>query len=212
MLQRVLRLRPLRQAGCGETEPAGGHGRGLGPRSRHPCELGPQQLEVNHHRVERILHLVREAGREAAERHELARGLSRVALLRQLLADGVEERAQVTELVVLIEVERDAELPFPEPRQSAADHVDRPQEQLREQRGDDDGDEHAGNGDVDRRPQRGVQFLTHQHRRDADANRPERRVAEHHLLAHFERAPIARVDGAELVERGALDERREIGA
>ena len=51
---------------------------------------------------------------------------------RQLRADGVEERAELAELVVLLEIEPDAELAAAEPRQPAPDHVNRPQEQLRE--------------------------------------------------------------------------------
>ena len=50
---------------------------------------------------------------------------------RQLRAHRVEERAELAELVVLIEVEPHAELAAAEPRQPAADHVDRPQQQLR---------------------------------------------------------------------------------
>ena len=36
-------------------------------------DLRPQQLEVNHHRVQRVLHLVRDAGGQPAERDQLAR-------------------------------------------------------------------------------------------------------------------------------------------
>ena len=43
--------------------------RGLGPRR----QLALQQLEVNRHRIQRVLHLVGDAGGEPAERRELAR-------------------------------------------------------------------------------------------------------------------------------------------
>ena len=52
--------------------PAAATGSGC-ERRRRAADLRPQQLEVNHHRVERVLHLVRDAGRQPAERHELAR-------------------------------------------------------------------------------------------------------------------------------------------
>ena len=123
------------------------------------------------------------------------------AIRRELLADGVEERPELAELVVRRKIERDAELTFAETRQSAADHVDGAQEQLREHRGHDDRDQQRRERDVDGRPKRRVQLLTHQHRRHTDANRSERLIAEHHLLAHLECAAVARVDHAQLVER-----------
>ena len=46
-------------------------------------ELLPQQLEVNHHRVQRILHLVRDAGRQPSERGQLARVANRRLHLAQ---------------------------------------------------------------------------------------------------------------------------------
>ncbi len=83
---------------------------------------------------------------------------------RQLLADRVEERPELAELVVAIQVERDAELPLAEACQPAPDHVDRPQEQLREQPRDDDRDQQRRERDVEGRAQRRVELLAHQHR------------------------------------------------
>jgi hypothetical protein len=131
---------------------------------------------------------------------------------RELLADGVEKRPEVAELVVLMQVERDAELPFAEPRQPAADHVDGPEEQLREERRDDDRDQERGERDVDGRTERRVELLPHQHRGYADADRSECLVAERHLLPHFERAAVLRIDDAQLVERAGVDKRRHVRA
>ena len=64
----------------------------------------------------------------------------------------------------------------------------RPEEQLREQRGDDHRDQQRRQGDVDGRTERGVELLPHQHRRHADANRSKCLVAERHLPLHVERA------------------------
>ena len=73
--------------------PHRGFGRGRGrcppaPRSargRPRRHLLPEQLEVNHHRVERILDFVRHAGRETSERDELARVPKRRLHLAQVL-------------------------------------------------------------------------------------------------------------------------------
>ena len=48
------------------------HRFGLKRGGNAAANLRSQQLEVNHHRVQRILHLVRDACRQTAERHELA--------------------------------------------------------------------------------------------------------------------------------------------
>ena len=55
---------------------------------------------------------------------------------RQLLAHLVEEGAELAELVPLAEVQPHAELAAPEAREAAANHVDRPEQQLREQHRD----------------------------------------------------------------------------
>ena len=46
---------------------------GATSRAHAVANLRPQQLEVNHHRVERVLHLVRDARGQSSERHELPR-------------------------------------------------------------------------------------------------------------------------------------------
>jgi hypothetical protein len=45
---------------------------------------------------------------------------------RQLLTDGIEERAEIPEFVAWRQVERHAELTFAEAGQTAADHIDGP--------------------------------------------------------------------------------------
>ena len=50
----------------------------------------------------------------------------------ELLADGVEEVAQLAELVARRQIERHAELALAETRQAAAQDVNRPQQELRE--------------------------------------------------------------------------------
>ena len=63
---------------------------GAGARERRHVrrahqELLSQQLEVNHHRVQRVLDLVRDAGRQPSERRELARVPHRRLHLAQVL-------------------------------------------------------------------------------------------------------------------------------
>ena len=134
------------------------------PPPAAPDQLLLQQLEVDGHRVQRVLHLVRDARRQPAERDELARvaaqrrlaigalGLRRLRAARlgpvgrQLGADGVEEAPQLAELVLLGQVEPHVELAAAETREPAPDDVNRPQDQLRERRRDDDGDERAPRG------------------------------------------------------------------
>ena len=82
----------------------------------------------------------------------------------------------------LIEVEPDAELAAAQPRQAAADDVNRPQQQLREQHRADDRHGQRDDGRHDARAERRVQILPDQQRRDADADRAEIGVAEQQRL------------------------------
>ena len=76
--------------------------------------------------------------------------------------------------------------PRAEPRQAAANHVHRPQHDLREQhRGSDRDQQRDAGGDGGRR-QRSIQIALHQERRQADADLAERRVAERHRLGPLE--------------------------
>ena len=65
----------LRQIDGGRGPGAGARATGAG--SRTAAELLLQQLEVDRHRVERVLHLVRDAGHQPAERGQLARVVQR---------------------------------------------------------------------------------------------------------------------------------------
>ena len=162
-------------------------------------ELLLQQLEVNRHRVERVLHLVRDAGGEPADHGNAARQLGELrrldALRRrrpQLRADLIEHIAQLAELRVVAQIERGAEVAAAEPRQAAADHVHRPQHELREQH------RRSAPRSAARRRRRAppapaiVQVAPHQRRRQADADLAERRVAERHRLRPLEVAARSR--------------------
>ena len=99
-----------------------------------------QQLEMNGHRIQRVLHLVRDAGGQPADHRNAARQLGQLrrldALRRrraQLRADLIEDVAELAELLVVAQIERRAEIAAAQARQAAADHVHRPQHELREQ-------------------------------------------------------------------------------
>ena len=92
---------------------------------------------------------------------------------RQLFADGVEERAELAELVVLVEVQLHAELAAPQARQTAADHVNRPEQQLREQHRDQHRDGQRRQRRRERGPQRPFRSSPNQQRRHADADRSD---------------------------------------
>src|SRR5262249_19720825 len=134
------------------------------------------------------------------------------AVGRQLLADRVEEGAELAEFVVFAEVHLDAELAAPEPRQAAANQVNRTQQQLREQHRDEDRDRQGGERRPDPRPQRLVQVVADQQRRDTDANRSDLAIAEQQRLAMFEVLALARVDRAQLLERRLLEQPGEVAA
>ena len=119
---------------------------------------------------------------------------------RQLRADRVEERAELAELVVLIEIELHAELAASEARQAAADHVNRPQQQLRQQHRDEH--RHAERRrapSTQRRPQRRVEIAA----RISSVETPMR-IEPNSVspsssgCAELEVAPLARVDRAQL--------------
>ena len=79
----------LRDIGAGGMpSPAAGarpvRRRDAAARDRLPRQLLLQQLEVNRHRVERVLHLVRDARHQPAERGELARVVQRRVHLAQV--------------------------------------------------------------------------------------------------------------------------------
>src|SRR5262245_27242095 len=127
------------------------------------------------------------------------------SISRQLLTDGIEEGAEVSEFVAWWQVERDAEFTLAEARQTAADHIDGPQEQLREYCGNHDRDQQRCKRDVERGTQRRIQLLAHQYSRYANADRAERLIAEHHLLPHLEDASVASVDRTKLIDRIRID-------
>ncbi len=91
---------------------------------------------------------------------------------RDLRAHGVEERAELAELV-LAEIELDAQLALSQPRQAAADDMNGPQQQLREERRPEDRHRQRDQRGERGRSERSIQIAPNQQRRHADANRPE---------------------------------------
>ena len=106
----------------------------------------------------------------------------------QLLADRVEEGAELAELVLLIQVQPHAEFAATESREAASDHMDRTQQQLRQQRRDQDGDGQRRERGRDGGAQREAQLIADEQRRDADPDRPELRIArrKHERLPELE--------------------------
>ena len=118
----------------------------------------------------------------------------------QLRADLIEDVAQLAKLRVVAQIERGAEIAAAEARQAAADHVHRPQHELREQHRGQHGDQQRDAGGKRRRTERIVQVAPHQRHRQADANLAERLLAERHRLRPLE-VVLARVDGAQSARR-----------
>ena len=86
-----------------------------------PAQLLLQQLEVNRHRVERVLHLVRDARGETSQRGHAPRQLQELRSLGafrqrglELIGDAGEHVAELLELVAL-EIERRAEVAAAQP-------------------------------------------------------------------------------------------------
>ena len=174
---------------------------------------------------------MRDPGREPAERGELPRVADRRLQLtgirrrlevrrlprdlgsigRELLAHRVEEGAELAELVLLRQIEMDAEFSLTEPRQAAADHVNRPQQQLRQQRRYHHRHRQRGERRQQRRRQRLIEILANQQRRHANARRGNFPVAQHQRPAELQVLPLAGVDRDELRERRARQQRAEIG-
>ena len=130
----------------------------------------------------------------------------------QLRADRVEEVSQITELVVLIEIETDAELTLTEPRQAASNDVNRPEQQLRQQARHKHRDRQRREGGGSGGSERRVEVLPDQQRRNADAERRELGVAEQQRLLELQIAPLARVDGHQLRQRRTRKEPAQVAA
>ena len=131
---------------------------------------------------------------------------------RQLGADRVEKGAELSELVVLIEIQADAEFALAEPCEPAANDVNRPEQQLCEQHRHDDGHGQRGDGRGQRGSQRSDQVVANQQRRDAHPNGSEFGVAAQERMPEHERLPLASVDGRQLHERRPLEQLRQIVA
>ncbi len=184
--------------------------------------------QVAHHRVAAVLleqrlhrrvgedHLAR--GRE--ERHRVLEvlhhrfeigGRARQRLLahrRQLRAHRFERAAEIAELLTG-EIERYVQLAASEARQSALDHVDRPQHPLGEDDGDERGEDERREDAAADRTKRLPQLVLDEDHRHADADRPELLVARQQLLANLE-GLVGRYDGLQLIERTRIEQRREL--
>ena len=108
---------------------------------------------------------------------------------RELRADGVEERAELAELLVLLQVEPHAELAAAEPGQAAADDVNRPEQQLREGHRPEHRDAQREERRPDRVAEASGQVVADEQRRHADADRAEFGVAEQQRLPQLEVFP-----------------------
>ena len=83
---------------------------------------------------------MRDAGGQPADHRDPARQFGQLRRLEsfrrgraQLRADLIEHVTELAKLLVVAQIERGAEIAAAQPRQAAADHVHRPQHQLREQ-------------------------------------------------------------------------------
>ena len=123
----------------------------------------------------------------------------------QLVADRADLAPEIAELV-LREIERRRWLAAPQSRQAAAQHVNRPQQPLREeQRHQRRTCQHVKRG-LEDRLQLALELGANEQRRDADANGAKVHVAEPQRLPHLERASLTAEDLAELAEVVARDE------
>ena len=116
-------------------------------RNRLPDAVGAERRLHRRVAEEQLARRVEERHRvfEVLDRH-LQVGLlagQRRAIGRELLADGVEERPELAELVARRQIERHAELAAPEPGETAADDVNRPQQALGQHTGHEDRDDQS---------------------------------------------------------------------
>jgi hypothetical protein len=164
-----------------------------GVRQQRPHRgIGEQQLSARVDDRHRVLELFD----RRLEVRDLAGHLG--SIRRELLAHRVEKGAELAELVLLVQVELHANLALAQACQSAADHVNRTEEQLRQQRRDHHRNRERAKGGQQGRPQRLVEIVPDQQRRHADPRRSDFRVAEQQRAAELEVLSLARVDGAQL--------------
>ena len=132
----------------------------------------------------------------------------------QLRADRVEEVSQITELVVLIEIETDAELTLTEPRQAASNDVNRFQQQLREEHRHEHRDRERDQRCRHCRAQRCIEVVADEQRGDANANGAQFPVAgnDEEPLRVDVVAALAPIDLEELPKRSPREELVEIFA
>ena len=164
--------------------------------------VGEQQLPVwvedGHRVLERIL---------ARPEQRLCR---RGPVRRQPCADGVEEIAELTELVALRQIHDHPKLALSQSGEAATDDVNGTEQQLRQEHRHEARADQDHEGGQNGRPQRLIEIALDEQRRDADVNRAELGGAHEQRLPDFERPSAVGVDGAELRYRAALEERVEV--
>ncbi len=123
----------------------------------------------------------------------------------QLGADGVEEAAQLAELVALREVQPEPQLAATEAGEAPADHVDRPQHQASERAGREDGQKQGSERSDERGLQQRPEVAADQERGKAHTNRAEVLAVECQPLADLEGLPFGGVDSEEPRERRQVE-------
>jgi hypothetical protein len=130
----------------------------------------------------------------------------------QLLTDRVEEVSQLAELVAGRHVERHAELALAQARQSAPQHVNRPQQKLREDTAHEDGHGERTQRREPRVPEQVLELTAHQQRGHSDANRTEGLALAPQRFPDLEVPALPREDFPKLRDRRLLEQRLEIVA
>ncbi len=155
-----------------------------------------------------------DAGRQPAERGELARVAERGfqvfarrlpvarsgAVGRQAVDDRLERLAEVAEVTFVGQRVERVELAPAQPREAAADDVNRPHHHAREHQRDQHGGHEHRHGRDHRRAQGFFEPGADQQRGEPDADRPQRVPAHEQVLAHFEHQPALGVEGARALD------------
>ncbi len=179
------------------------------------------KLEMDHHRVERVLDLVGHAGGQAAERrqplgvaherldgHVGALGEHGDAIRLELLPQPLELPRQLLELVVRHPGRRDLELAAGEPPDLARQRAQGLEHEPREGPGHEPGQRQGQRGQRQALAQRRVELAPEQGRAEPEANAPEGLAVQVHRQHDLVRLPGA-IEGEEARDGVLLQERVE---
>ncbi len=195
-------------------------------------ELLPEQLEVDRHRVEWVLDLMRDPRQDPPERCELARCLHgwpngigrgggrrfgrsvcRGVLLdagRQPPADGLERLLHVRERPIRRQFETNIVFAAAQAAQSGPNHVNRCQDPVGQDQGDEEGcGQRPGHGDR-RRTKGPLQLIADERGREAYSDCTEWRITEAQWLGDFQHGVL--VDLTKLDQRVVLEKRGQVHA